>query len=54
MYNVAEKTAVSNLGKKNSQYGTCTRGLAYLKFNVRNCEDVVNAFMNNMEHLQIA
>ena len=33
------------------------RGAACLKFNVRNCGDVVNAFMQNLqkkEHLQIA
>ena len=35
---------------------TCSRGVACLKFNVRNCGDVVNAFLQMVtkrEHLQI-
>ena len=29
------------------------RGVSCLKFNVRNCGDVVNPFLKKMEHLQI-
>ena len=42
--------SVKILGTKQEQMDN--KGVACLKFNVRNCGDVVNAFMQKREHLQ--